>query len=533
MLWYDLKYYPSQGSYLAIMTINEYFQLLRQKLWFISTTTLVTGSLVFLALSQKSPTYRAEVIVSIGGYIQSPNPTSLDIRAGVELAQTYAVLATTNEILDAATQEGHFPVNAEELHDLVEARVVPATSLLVISVTYTDPEWASEMANMIATQLIARSPTNLTPIQQAQVDLASSEIRELSLLVGTARDQLNQIEEELSHAADAQETEALRERQNVLITQITLASSTIAQYSNTIVSLQERTNSLTIVERATVPTSPSGFGRLPLSILGAIVGAIASGVFVLLSDYLSNTVRRPHEATALLEVPVIGVIPIKNLNRPIKHLDLIANSASAATESYRAVRAKLLFPYQGRTNPFLFVSHSENDGKSVMIAGLGIVIAQAGLRVLLIDANFHQPSLHTMFNLPAENGLGTLLAQELDLDEADRAELVASCVQVTPIANLSLLAAGPAPADSAGVFGSQVMARWLQFIETATKAHIILMDTSPLSSTSDAFVLAVGLQTPVVVIVRSGTTPYEALIDLRAQIKHFGITLAGIVLINR
>lgn len=513
------------------MSLSEYIQLLKQKLWIIGSIALATGLSVFLIVNQRAPTYRAEVTISIGGYIQAPNPTSLDIRASVELAQTYAVLATTNEVLEAASQQSDFPVNTDKLPKMVQAKVVPATSLVVISVTYTDPVWAAEMANTIAQQLIMQSPTNLTDIQQAQLDLADAQITELSILVDTIQDELARIDQQVTQTENQQDIKALRERQDTLISQITAASATIAQFSNTIVSLQERTNSLAIVEYATVPTSSTGFSSLVLAIFAGIGGAVGSVIIILIFEYLDNKVRQPQEAVDLLDAPAVGFLSAKNLHKPAPYLAMVADPSTSLAKSYHVLRAKLLFPSLGQPRHYVFFDHEDSIRKSVCLASLGIVSARAGLKVLLIDANFEQPYLHTLFNLPSEKGLGTLFTQEENLDEKVYAELVSSCIQSTAFANLSLLAAGPALADPSGALASAMMIECFHSIIKAD-AQVILLDSPSISHIPDAFVLAAGLQIPIVMCVGLGKTSYQVLMDTHRQIEQFGITLAGIAVMQ-
>ncbi len=182
------------------MELVDYVRLVRKWLWLFIVAAVLGGGVAYVVSSTRPDVYRAETMISVGGFIQSPNPDSADIRTGVDLAQNYAVLAKTHEVLEAAIQAGGFPLTPKELSEMLETRVIANTSMLVLSVEYTDPVLAADIANQIAQQLILKSPSNLTPAQQSQLELANAEIEKLNIQLQDARAQLQLVDSQIANA---------------------------------------------------------------------------------------------------------------------------------------------------------------------------------------------------------------------------------------------------------------------------------------------------------------------------------------------
>ena len=122
-----------------------------------------------------------------------------------------------------------------------------------------------------------------------------------------------------------------------------------------------------------------------------------------------------------------------------EHSTLIAlrDPRSPAAEAYRTLRTNIQFSSLDKPlHTLLATSTAPNEGKSTTLANLAVTMAQAEQRVILVDCDLRRPTLHTLFDLPNDSGLTSLiLAQEdapLPLLE-------------TGVPGLSLLASGPLP----------------------------------------------------------------------------------------
>jgi len=290
------------------MELIAYIRLFRKWFWLLFLGAFLAAGAAYLLRSNQPDVYTASVTVSVGGIMDSPNPDLNDLYTGVQLVENYAVLAKTYDVLEAAVEAGNFPVSPGALGGMLSTRIIENTSLLVLQIQYTDPVLAADMANEVARQLIINSPTNLTPEQQSQIDLATAEIDRLREELQGLRLQLNAIDSQLATTLDPAAVEELREQRTVIADQVIQTSSNIAQFSSNITSLQRRTNSLDIVEEARVPTAPIGSSVFSQVILAAIVGgALAAGV-ALLIEYLDDTLHSPEEATQALALPTLAAI---------------------------------------------------------------------------------------------------------------------------------------------------------------------------------------------------------------------------------
>ncbi|MBN1679621.1 MAG: polysaccharide biosynthesis tyrosine autokinase [Anaerolineae bacterium] len=518
------------------MELVAYIRLVRKWFWLIFLGAFLAGGTAFLYRSGQDDIYRARVTIAVGSFIEDRNPNTSEIRTGVELAQTYAVLAKTSNVIESAVEAGNFPVWPP-----VSTNVIADTSLLVITVTYTDPVLAADMANEVARQLILNSPSNLTAEQQNQIDLANTEIERLNQQLQQSRLQLQDIDAQLEVATDINEMERLTEQRNIIVGQINQASANIAEFTATIADLQKRTNSLDIVEEARIPSRPTGSSVFSTTVLGIAVGiSLAVGV-VLLLEYLDDTIRTTEEATQTLALPTLAAITRFGKTRDNYPQRLITyhDPGSPISEEYRTLRTNLLFSSNGSTSSeftkgvYVITSPGPSEGKSVTTANLAVTMAMAGWRVLLVDTDLRRPRVHEVFNLDNSIGLSTLLSAEPSETPADNYDLprnLKECLQETQIPGLRVITSGYIPLNPTEVLGSVSMQRWFQEFRASKNVDIILFDTPPCLVVADSSVLASAIKAPVLLVIEAGTTRRGAALRAKEQFNQLGIEMVGVVL---
>ena len=254
-------------------------------------------------------------------------------------------LISTNDVLQGTIDALNLNFTPQGLKGLFTTDILSGTSLLVVTVQYTDPILTADIANTLAQQLILRSPTNLTAAQQAQVDRANEQIDALDKQLQDQRQSLDSINAQLAASTDLQERQRLTDLKTSLTDQITQAAAAMAQFQNTISAIQQRTNALDIVERATIPTFASSGSAVTPAILGAMVGvAIAFGL-VLLVEYLDDRVKTTEMAAQLLELPVLGAIPrfAKKNSSYAESIVLQENTMTPIAEAYRRLQTNMTF----------------------------------------------------------------------------------------------------------------------------------------------------------------------------------------------
>jgi polysaccharide biosynthesis transport protein len=291
------------------MELIYYFRLLRRWWWLVLVAAFIGGIVAFIQTISQPLQYRTQTTISIGNVIESPNPDSGDIRAGQDLVQTYQLLVRTYDVRQGVVDVLQLPFSADELNKIMSIKSFLGTSLLEISVTYNDPVLVAEIANEISRQLILGSPTNLTDEQQEQLLLLQEQVRIQTSELASLRTQISQINARLvGQVLDDETTQELVQERNNLIDQVNTASSNLAQFTNTIASFQQRTNSIEIVERARIPSDPVDNNTFSSVTVAVFLGAVLSFGGVVVYDYLNDTLRNADEVSTVLDSPVLGVI---------------------------------------------------------------------------------------------------------------------------------------------------------------------------------------------------------------------------------
>ena len=242
---------------------------------------------------------------------------------------------------------------------------------------------------------------------------------------------------------------------------------------------------------ARAPAGPivDGPRKRVLLLYGFILSlAFALGLCIWLES-IDNRVRNVKDVEQLLGLPSVGVIPeIEGRNELPKLTHLFP--LSPAAESYRMLRTNILFAQQD--NPFktlMAATGRPGQGATTTICNLAIALAQAGQKIILIDADLRRPALHEFFGLSNEKGLSTLLRTNVN---------PLSCMQKTEIPNLIIIPAGPPPLNPSELLASSRM----QEIVERLKEHsdMVLFDTPSIVVFSDGAVLANWLDAVVFVM---------------------------------
>lgn len=256
---------------------------------------------------------------------------------------------------------------------------------------------------------------------------------------------------------------------------------------------------------------------------GTLLGLILGLSLALLVEMLNDLVRTPSDVRRFLRVPLLGVIPDAYEDHAVDDIDLcdVVREApnSLLGESYRRCRTNLELSAGEPFKTLLIASGQAGDGKTSMACNLAAAFAAKYERVLLIDGNLRQPSLHIAF--PADQqrvGLTNLLMSECPYQKA---------VSPSAVAGLDLIYAGQPVPNPAELLAGH---RMKELIEAAVKDYDrIIIDSPPALLVSDVKMLA-RLADATLLLFNAATTKRGAAERTIFELEDVGANLVGCVL---
>jgi len=254
---------------------------------------------------------------------------------------------------------------------------------------------------------------------------------------------------------------------------------------------------VSVVRTADLPEAPVS-PRTKLNIaLGLLVGLAVGVGAAVLRETLDTSLKGAEEIQQALDLPTLGLIaydPDAEKRPLIVHVD----PQSVRAEAFRQLRTNLQFVDVDRKPRSIVVTSSvPSEGKSTTTCNLAIALTQAGLRVILVEADLRRPRLAGYLGLEGAVGLTDALVGRADLDDL---------LQSWGDGNLQVLASGPTPPNPSELLGSEQMGELLEDLES--RCDLVLLDAPPLLPVTDAAVLTAHASGAIVVI-RSGRTTRE------------------------
>ncbi len=238
------------------------------------------------------------------------------------------------------------------------------------------------------------------------------------------------------------------------------------------------TNNVFVIDRAELPGSPSSPRLLRALLLTFVLGLGAGGAAAFVLEHLDNTVTTVEEFEQISGLVSLGVVP--NVSEVESIEEELAEPRSALSESYRSLSTALSFTTEGGLPKSLVItSAGPSEGKSITALAIAKHFATLGLKVLLIDADLRNPSMHKKIGADQGVGLSNYLTGTCTPPEA---------FQETSIKNLAFMASGPLPPNPANLLASS---RLLSLITIGLEVFdLIVLDAPPVMGLADAQLLS-------------------------------------------
>ncbi len=494
------------------MDLKVYLRPILKWLWLIGLASLVSALSSYLVTRQQPPIYQARATLVIGRSVFDPNPTSADFWLGQQLAGFYADLARREPVRNATMEA----LGITWLPDYI-AQPVPNSQLIEIVVTDTSAQRAQAVANELANQLILKSPANSQSQEQGHQEFVNQQLHNLETEIKNTQDEISKKQDELGGLFSARQIADAQADIDALGTKLTTLQTNYAA----LLASSERgaTNTLSIIEQASLPAWPVGPQKGIMVLLTTVIGAVLAAGGAYLIEFLDDTLKDPDEFTRVAPYPIIGYIA--EVRESENDATYVAKKPrSVVAEAYRTLRANLEFAAVDKPlKTILVTSTGVAEGKTSVAINLAVVMAQGGKKVILIDADLRRPSIFRRLGLSNNKGLSDLFRGQLELEEA-----------YTPweIEKIRIIMSGPPPPNPADLLGSKRMDNILERLKQ--EADIIILDGPPFL-VADAGILASKVDGALLVF-RHGYTRREVARNVSKQLARIGANVIGIA-INR
>ncbi|WP_181869938.1 polysaccharide biosynthesis tyrosine autokinase [Halomonas sp. DQ26W] len=268
--------------------------------------------------------------------------------------------------------------------------------------------------------------------------------------------------------------------------------------------------------------------------ISGLVGALLVSMVLVIRMLMTRAIKSPDQLEEL-GLPVYAALPESaeqaKLTRRIRprhakkpqdifrRLLAMENPSEIAVESLRGLRTSLYFAMlEAGDNRLMITGASPAVGKSFVAANLAGVCAQAGQRVLLVDADMRRGHLHHAFGGQSEGGLSELLAQRIEPDEA---------IRHTDLEGLHYVSRGTVPPNPSELLMQRSFHVFLESM--SARYDLVVLDTPPVLAVTDAAVVG-KLAGTSLLVVRFGTNPPAEIKAAKRRLESAGVRLKGAIL---
>jgi capsular exopolysaccharide synthesis family protein len=467
------------------MNLRDHFQIIWRRKWQISAVAVVVAVAVYAWFGAQSKVYQGQAQLSV-----TPGQVSSGVGASqsdaVFLAATYAQLANTAPVVQAAATAAHLPLSEAEASGRLS--VSASTTVGFITVTATGPSPAA------ATALAQGEADALTAAVTAQQEAAlASQLKKVNT-------QIDAITSRLAATPAGSSAQAGLQAQLQALEQI--ATNQQSQPLDEI--------------NVVAPARSTGGAISPKptrdALLGLLTALVVGSELAVLLEVLSDRFpadRLEDEVTKATGLAVLAHVP--------------AGNDGDVIEAFRKIRTALLFMGEAeRIRTVAVVSTEPGVGKSFVSIHLAFAVAEIGASVVIVDGDMRRPAIHERLGVPRSPGLSEVLFG------ADPR------VALHPLPDhpgLLAMPAGQPVADPPGLLAGSLARRVLIPLATTGPANteLLVVDSPPEGLFSDALTIAAQCDAAIVVVDARGGRR-RSLRRTLDQLRQVGAKPLGIVL---
>lgn len=476
----------------AEMTLRDYGNVVLRRKWIVIAATLIATVFAVVLSAVQTPVYSssAQVLVQPRGQDglfenQQANLNDRNIQTEIQVIEGQAVRQRVQQNLAL-----------DILARRVDAAAVGSTDVISLTVKSTNAMNAATLADAYANAYI-----------EVRREQSVGELLAASTEVQKAIDELQ---------ADIAVLAGSDPSRSGAVAQLANFNTTLDQLR---VDAALRTGGATIIADAVVRSSPIEPRPTRTAALAFVVGLLLGLAAAFLIDNLDDKVRTEDDLEALVQHPVLSVVPIDPPpdNRPIA----LSEPTHFSVEAYRGLRTNLQFlGLDARLKVIQVTSSVAGEGKTTTACNLAVVLAQAGHKVALVDADLRRPRVHEVFAVPAHNGLTDLLLG------ADPKSVVAH-VDIAGGPRLSVYTAGTVPANPSEMLSGRRTRALLN--EMAKHYEFVIVDSAPILPVTDSVALS-GTVDGVLVVAHAGRITKNNIVETAERLERVSAPVIGLVL---
>lgn len=463
--------------------LRTYLRVVWRWKWLVLVLIIGAPLVAYLVERGKPEIYKSSALVGVS---QTTVDTSVLGTANSGTFSTsnvtaIAQLVTTTPVAEIAAGLMHPPSSAASISGEVSASGDPTTNFLTITAEDTSPIRSKQIANAFA-----------KAISLNRQEAAISELRNA----------IDGVNAQIAHAGTGAKNSADRSALESQLNQLKAAVST--QGSDAAI------------------LQPAGYGVAVgpdlkrTVLLGLVIGILLAAGAIVLAENADRRLRTPDDLEGMTDLPLLASIAPSAFSGQL-------DTREEDEEAFNMLRTAVTYLNIDRPLDSLVVtSPGEKDGKTTVATRLALVMARAGMNVILVDADLRRAQVSAKLGIQQRAGLGSVIAREHTLSEA----LVSYPVGDIGAGQLWVLPAGPLPPNPSALMSSDEMQRTLRDLEA--QSDIVVIDTPAALAVSDPLPL-MGSVSGVVLVARMNNSTRETIRRLQRMIVSAHGQLLGVV----
>ena len=511
--------------------LRDYWSIVRRR-WRLITVVTAIGVLAGAGYSvSRAPSYTATAEVAVQPVTQGPLNQSTQATSQVNMITEQAI-AQSGPVIQQAADTLRIPASKLEteatskLSVTVPASALTTSTVLQISWRASSRQAAQQGADAFASAYLSYRHRLLagevTALQQTLQGQASS-----------LRTQIGKVSAQLAATVLFSTSDVLTIQLNQLNSQVSTIEAQLAAVST------DNDSGGTMVP-AVLPGKASGLSRSVLVGIGFILGLLAGLAVAFARDLLDDRVQDTAQLEQRLGAPVLAIMPFETAavgrqRKPALQSAPVAVAADPdgrAADAARVLRATVVALSSRRDlRALMVIAGDASMSAGLVIAELGIALAESGKRVLLVASDMQGSVLPQIFDVAGSVGLKELLVRGGDPETFTRSPGQASGTVLTAevAGRLAVLPSGKPPVCPLSALDSGRMADALR---KQREAYDLVLLDAPTGSSADILTLASYVD-GVVVLARQAHTKGKDLLALAGRLGEVDAPVVGSVLVTR